>query len=102
MTDEKRIQNAIISYLASLVHSGHPLYYERRQAGGFSYKKGQADLWACYNGKHIEIEVKRIGGQQSSMQEKWEKRCELNNIPYICVSSVDEVKTAFLIYFGVK
>lgn len=102
MTEEKRIQNAIISYLSKLADDGHPLYYERRQAGGFSYKKGQADLWAVYDGHHIEIEVKRIGGRQSSMQEKWEKRCAVNNIPYICVSSVEEVKSAFLQLFGVK
>lgn len=95
MTPEKHVQNAIITYLKKLENQGYPLMHERRQAGGFSYKKGQADLYAVYNGLHIEIEVKAIGGHQSTMQEKWEAKCKSLGIPYLCVDNVQDVINYF-------
>lgn len=95
MTPEKRVQNAIVTYLSKLRQQGEPILVERRQAGGFSYKKGLPDLYVVYNGLHIEIEVKRVGGHQSPMQEKWEDRFEKLGIPYILADSVDDVKNFF-------
>lgn len=92
MTPEKIVQNAIVDYLTELEQQGHKLYHERRQAGGFSYKMGIPDLYAVYNGIHIEIEVKRPGGSQRAMQEKWEAKCKRLGIPYVCADSVDDVK----------
>ena len=63
MTPEKEIQNSIMSYFKKLKASGIDNYVERRQAGGFAYKMGLPDLWVVIFGKHIEIEVKRPGGQ---------------------------------------
>ena len=40
MTPEKRVQNKIIEYLKQLRDNNKPIFYERRQAGGYSYKKG--------------------------------------------------------------
>ena len=64
MTPEQRVQTKIIELLKLIPG----LVYERRQAGGFNYRKGAPDIWAVYQGKHIEIEVKAPGGQPSSLQ----------------------------------
>lgn len=91
MTPEKRVQNAILTYLAQLSKT-EPLFYERRQAGGFSYKMGIPDIYFVYNGQHFEVEVKKPGGQLSVMQEKFKELCEKKNICWICAESVDDVK----------
>ena len=92
MTPEKRVQIPIIKYLTSLEKEGYPIFFERRQAGGYSYKKGIPDLYAVVNGIHIEIEVKKPGGQLSTMQEKFRDMCIAKNILWICAESVEEVK----------
>lgn len=91
MTPEKEVQNDIVDYLTELEKAGMPLMHDRRQAGGFSYKKGIPDLYAVYNGIHIEIEVKAPGEEQTSMQEKWQMKCEMLNIPYVCADCVEDV-----------
>ena len=95
MTPEKVVQNAIVAYFKKLKDEGKPVMIERRQAGGFSYKAGIPDLYAVYDGYHIEIEVKRPGGSQSPMQEKYEMMCKKCNILYICASSLLEVENFF-------
>ena len=90
MTPEKVIQNKIIAYLKKLEDEGKPVYAERRQAGGFSYKMGIADLYAVIDGKHVEIEVKRPGGSLRPMQEKWRDRCKAKNILWICCDDIDD------------
>lgn len=91
MTPEKRVQNGILNYLAELSKT-EPLFYERRQAGGFSYKKGIPDIYCVWKGIHIEIEVKAPGGHLSTMQEKFRDMCKAKTIPWICVESVEELK----------
>lgn len=93
MTPEKTVQNKILSYLKNLEKEGKPVYSERRQAGGFSYKMGIADLYAVVNGLHLEIEVKRPGGQLRPMQEKWRDQCKAKNILWVCADSVEDVIT---------
>lgn len=92
MTPEKYVQNSIIKYLQKLEKEGLPIYHERRQAGGFSYKRGISDLYMIYNGIHIEIEVKAEGGELSIDQEKWKLKCEKLNIKYICAYSLENFK----------
>lgn len=92
MTPEKRVQNSIIKYLTSLEKDGYPIFFERRQAGGYSYKKGIPDLYAVLNGIHIEIEVKKPGGHLSTMQEKFRDMCIVKNICWICAEDVEQVK----------
>lgn len=91
MTPEKEIQNAIITYFDKLKKAGVKLYIERRQAGGFAYKMGLPDLWVFIYGKHIEIEVKRPGGQLRATQEKWARRFTEMGAEYICADSVQDV-----------
>ncbi len=92
MTPEKSVQNRIMNYLKKLEDEGYPCYHERRQAGGFSYKKGIPDIYAVFNGIHIEIEVKRPGGELSSMQEKWRDKCKQRKIYWCCVDSLEDFK----------
>jgi len=98
MTPEKRVQNEIIKYLKELQNQNLPVFYERRQAGGFSYKNGIADIYAVINGLHIEIEVKSKTGHQSIMQEKFQQKCERINIPYLLVNDIEDFKKAIQIY----
>ena len=95
MTPEKRVQNKIIDYLKKLQENGHPLFFERRQAGGFSYKKGIPDLYAVYDGIHIEIEVKKPTGELDVMQEKFRDKCEKLNIIYIAAKKVEDIIELF-------
>lgn len=92
MTPEKVVQNKILAYLKKLENEGKPIIHERRQAGGFSYIEGIADIWAAIDGKHLEIEVKRPGGELRTMQEKWRDRCKKNNIAWCCVDSIEAFK----------
>lgn len=68
-TPEKKLQNKIIA----LLESDPTVYYERRQAGGFSYKAGLPDLWFLKNGKHVEVEVKAPNGYPTGLQLSKEK-----------------------------
>lgn len=102
MTPEKSVQNSIIAYCKKLADKGFPIMYERRQAGGFSYKMGIPDIYVVINGIHIEIEVKRPGGQLRPMQEKFRDKCRKLHIAYLCADNLDDVKlfikTNFNIY----
>ena len=91
MTPEKRVQSSIMNMLAELQSAGAPVFFERRQAGGYSYKMGIPDLYAVYNGRHIEIEVKAPGKTQSTMQIKFMEQCKRLNILYVCADDVKQV-----------
>ena len=93
MTPENKVKEKIIKYFKTLQDKGLPLFYERRQAGGFSYKKGLPDLYFVYKGRHIELELKSDNGEPSSMQLMWQRKFkEVYDIDDYIVSSVDEVK----------
>lgn len=70
MTPEKKIQTKIINYLKEKEN----LVYERRQAGGYSYRAGSPDVWFVYRGMHCEVEVKAVGGFPSPLQISAEQR----------------------------
>lgn len=89
---EKQIQNNIIKYLHNLETQGYPIFYQRREAGGFSYKKGIPDLYAVINGIHLEIEVKTEDGKLSIMQEKFRDKCKRINICWCCIRNLKEFK----------
>lgn len=100
MLEEKRIQSNIIKYFKTYKEMGYPIYIERRQAGGFAYKEGAADLYVVINGQHIEIETKASNGKQRSMQIKWQQRCEKEwNIFYILAYDLKTVKEKMEILF---
>lgn len=92
MTPEKIVQNAIVDYLTELQKDGLPVLVERRNAGGFSYKKGIPDLYAVINGIHLEIEVKAPGEQPTMMQLKYRDKCKARNIPWVCADNVEVVE----------
>lgn len=96
MTPEKRVQNSLIKYMSKLREIEHPLFFERRQAGGFSYKMGIPDLYAVYNGRHIEIEVKAPGEELRPMQIKFMQQCCKLNILWICVSDLNALRQFFI------
>ena len=87
MTPEKVVQNKIYGYLKQLSDEDKPVEVFRRQAGGFSYKEGLPDLYAVIEGLHVEIEVKRPGGQLRAMQEKWRDRFIRKNVLWICADN---------------
>ena len=91
MTPEKRVQNAIVDYLNELQKSGKAVFVERRNAGGFSYKKGIPDLYAVINGIHLEIEVKQPGASLETMQEKYRDKCKRLNIAWVCADCLEDV-----------
>lgn len=93
MTPEKRVQNAIVDYLHELEKADAPVFVERRNAGGFSYKKGIPDLYAVVNGFHMEIEVKQPGEELSTMQMKFRDKCKRLNICWVCADRVEDVST---------
>ena len=92
MTPEKRVQNAIVDFMKELIARGEKIDIQRRQAGGYSYKKGIPDLYAVVYGRHLEIEVKAPGGYLRPMQVKYAMRCHEKNIAYVCADNVDVVK----------
>lgn len=91
-TPEGIVQNKIINYLKKLRNEGKPIYWEKRQAGGFNYHKGASDLWIVYNGTHFEIEIKAKNGTQSSMQYLWQSEFKKINIDCYLVSSIEDAK----------
>lgn len=92
MTPETKIKNKILDYLKSLRESGAPIFYERRQAGGASYKKGIPDIYFVWKGIHVEVEVKQAKGELSTMQEKFRDRCLRIGTPYILAMSKEDVE----------
>lgn len=92
MTPEGQVQNAILKYVKYLQDTGHKIWCDKRQAGGFSYKVGLPDVYGTCNGYHIEIEVKRPGGERRASQEKWEERFKQLDVHYCCVDSLDAFK----------
>lgn len=95
MTPEKKVQNGILNYFKKLEEAGKPIFYQRRQAGGFNYRMGIPDLYAVYDGRHVEIEVKQPGGELSPLQEKFRDKCKRLNILWMCAESLEEVKRFF-------
>ena len=90
-TPERKVKKKIIEYLKA-----HDICHEPREAGGFTYRKGRADLWLVYMGTHVEVEVKAPGGTMSPMQYKWADYCKQHGVPCYCVSSVEDLYNIFI------
>ena len=87
MTPEGKIKKQITDYLDQLEKKGHAIYWERRDASGLNYKKGLPDIWLCYNGLHIEVEIKTDKGERSALQETWQRYFDTHSISYMLVRS---------------
>lgn len=88
---EQKVQNKIIKFLKD-----KDIYYEKRQAGGFTYRSGLPDVWFIYKGKHVEVEVKSATGGRSPLQIKWGDYFIQHNTLYTYVNSFEE----FLEFFA--
>lgn len=95
ITSEKQIQNQIIKLFESYKKAGIPIFWEKRQAGGYLYRKGLPDIYCVIYGIHFEIEVKSPNGKLSAMQEKFRDFCKQNEIDWICADSIDSIKNYF-------
>lgn len=92
MTPEQKVQNDIENHLKIYQKMGFPIFYQKRQAGGFNYKKGIPDIYLVIAGEHIEVEVKAAGGKLSAMQLMWYRRFkEEYGIRTYIVDSWDEL-----------
>lgn len=99
-TEEKHLEDQILDLFEDLKKHGHPIYWEHRSGqGGFQYKKGVPDFFVVYDGLHIEIETKGTDGKQSTLQRKFQWKCEtVYHIPYCCPHSYQEFLDFFLPY----
>lgn len=89
---ESYIQSKITSYLKNLQDEGKPIFFEKRQAGGFHYKEGIPDLYVVIKGRHIEIEIKNENGKRRNMQYKWSEIFKNLGIDYYICRDLSEFK----------
>lgn len=94
-TEESKVKKKVTNYLEALKAQGDPIYFERREAGGFGYKEGLPDLWCSYNGIHIEIELKQLEGEARTRQEKWERDFRKAGSLYIRPYTFEEFRAWF-------
>lgn len=94
MTPETKIKNKILEFLDKFHKDPYfPLIVERRQAGGFNYREGRADIYFILRGKHYEVEFKKPGGKMSPHQYKNREIFLRKKIPWICVENFDDFLT---------
>ena len=89
---ETILQRKVLDYLKELQLSGHPLYYARRSGEGLGYEEGVPDLYFVYNGIHVEVEMKVVGGTARTRQEAFERKCRNWGILYIRPDTYKEFK----------
>ena len=89
MTPEGQLLADVTAFLRSEMKKGR-CYYERRLAVGFGYKKGVPDIWFIKDGKHYELELKRLGGHRSTLQIKYEQIFKGLQVEYACVDTFDK------------
>lgn len=98
MTPESIVANQITKWFDELKSKGLPLLYFRRQAGGFSYKKGLPDYYGSFKGRHFELETKKYEGEQSIMQQKWQKIFEDNGDMYFLAKDFESFQIDFTLF----
>ncbi len=59
------------------------------------HEKGIADFIVCYNGRYIELELKRKGGKQSQFQKNREKLVKQNGGHYYLIDDIEQVFQIF-------
>ncbi len=85
--NEDNVKDPILKYLKNLPNC----FVQRREAGGFSYKKGIPDIYCVYKGIHYEIETKDLDGETSIMQDKQRIILENAGCVYILAKSLEDV-----------
>src|ERR1700739_4529177 len=90
MTPEGKVKAEIKASFDSL---GSDVYYHMPVQGG--YGRRTLDILACYKGKFIAIEVKRIGGRAKNFQLAIIDAIQYARGQALCVDSVEQVKELF-------
>lgn len=92
---EKVLQGKVISHLKALKKQGVPIFWEKRQAGGFNYKKGLPDIYIVLNGRHIELELKTPNKTKFIRPEQLMRmrEFELMGVPVLVSNDLEEIKT---------
>ena len=70
---EKTRQKQILKFLNAIPNC----IAESRTQTGYG-KKGGADIFGCFNGRHFELEVKQPGAQPTKLQKEWLDRWAAN------------------------
>ena len=84
---EKDIQKLIISFLRENKFSVDVI------TSGAYARKGIADIVGCaWDGRFIAIEVKRVGGKATKLQEEWLNEKRHNNGITFIATSIEDVK----------
>ncbi len=116
-TPKKNLEGVVVKECLALLNDLHAvLYVERRNTGSVDFEggghisfgcKGAADIWCVVNvpcticntsvGVHVEIECKRADGKGrlSVAQKKFKDRCATLGIPYLVVTSAQNILDYF-------
>lgn len=99
-TPKRDLETPVIKECLVWLHK-HGYYAERRNTGAVKYGKafvrfgtpGGADIFAVIDGKHCEVECKRRDGKGrlSDNQKEFRQRMKEYWIPYLAVTSADEL-----------
>lgn len=90
---EKTRQKNILKYLNSVPGC----IAEPRTQTGYG-KKGGADIFGCYNGRHFELEVKQPGAKMTKLQVEWLQRWHDAGAISGCVNDVETTREIFAVY----
>lgn len=96
---EKNLLKNVTNFLKKLESEGKPVFWERRQAGGFNYRIGIPDLYVVTNGIHKEIELKDPKLKQFEYKPEqvlWQNKFKKVNIESIISNDFEEIKTFIL------
>ena len=94
-TPEAKVKKRITDYFKELQKLDYPVYFEVRQAGGWSYKEGLPDIFGSFYGMHFEIEVKQLTGEARARQEEWERKFKQMGNLYLRPYDAQEVIDLF-------
>lgn len=99
--NEKTLQNKVIEYLKKLKEKNIPVFWNKRQSGGWNYRIGLPDLYVVINGKHLEIEIKSPERDIVYKPEQllWKTEFEKLNIPHLISNNYQEI-VGFIIKNG--
>lgn len=96
---EKNLLKNVTNFLKKLENEGKPVFWERRQAGGFNYRIGIPDLYVVTNGIHKEIELKDSKLKQFEYKPEqvlWQNKFKKVNIESIISNDFEEIKSFIL------
>lgn len=92
---ERNLLKNVTNYLKKLEKENKPIFWERRQAGGFNYRTGIPDLYVVVNGVHKEIELKDPNLKQFEHKPEqilWQNKFKKVNIESIISNDFEEIK----------